>query len=46
MLDLNKDVKPGDALVVFGKKKALAVSAQLLKNNIKTSTYIEMHPLE
>ena len=35
--DLNKDVKPGDALVVFGKKKALAVSAQLLNNNIKTS---------
>ena len=35
--DLNKDVKKGDALVVFGKKKALAVSAQLLNNNIKTS---------
>lgn len=35
--DLNKDVKSGDALVVFGKKKALAVSAQLLNNNIKTS---------
>ena len=35
--DLNKDVKPGDALVVLGKKKALAVSAQLLNNNIKTS---------
>ena len=35
--DLNKDVKPGDALVVFGKRKALAVSAQLLNNNIKTS---------
>lgn len=35
--NLNKDVKKGDALVVFGKKKALAVSAQLLNNNIKTS---------
>lgn len=35
--DLNKDVKKGDALVVFGKRKALAVSAQLLNNNIKTS---------
>ena len=35
--DLNKDVKEGDALVVFGKRKALAVSAQLLNNNIKTS---------
>ena len=35
--DLNKDVKKGDALVVFGKKKALAVSAQLLNNDIKTS---------
>ena len=35
--DLNKDVKKGDALVVFGKRKALAVSAQLLTNNVKTS---------
>ena len=35
--NLNRDVKKGDALVVFGKKKALAVSAQLLNNNIKTS---------
>lgn len=35
--NLNKDVRKGDALVVFGKKKALAVSAQLLNNNIKTS---------
>ena len=35
--NLNKDVKKGDALVVFGKKKALAVLAQLLNNNIKTS---------
>ena len=35
--NLERDVKKGDALVVFGKKKALAVSAQLLNNNIKTS---------
>lgn len=35
--DLSKDVKKGDALVVFGKKKALAVSAELLNKNIKTS---------
>lgn len=35
--DLKKDIKKGDALVVFGKKKALAVSAELLNNNIKTS---------
>ena len=35
--NLNRDVKKGDALVVFGKRKALAVSAQLLNNNIKTS---------
>lgn len=37
VFDLEKDVKPGDALVVFGKRKALAVSAELLNNNIKTS---------
>ncbi|WP_294404130.1 DEAD/DEAH box helicase [uncultured Clostridium sp.] len=35
--DLDKDIKPGDALVVFGKRKALAVSAELLNKNIKTS---------
>ena len=35
--NLERDVKKGDALVVFGKKKALAVSAQLLNNNIRTS---------
>lgn len=35
--DLNKDVKQGDALVVFGKRKALAVCAELLNKNIKTS---------
>lgn len=35
--DLKKDIKQGDALVVFGKKKALAVSAELLNNNVKTS---------
>lgn len=35
--NLERDVKKGDALGVFGKKKALAVSAQLLNNNIKTS---------
>ncbi|WP_375792439.1 helicase-related protein [Clostridium chauvoei] len=35
--ELKNDVKKGDALVVFGKKKALAVSAELLNNNIKTS---------
>ena len=35
--NLERDVKKGDALVVFGKKNALAVSAQLLNNNIKTS---------
>lgn len=35
--DLKNDIKKGDALVVFGKKKALAVSAELLNNNIKTS---------
>ena len=34
--DLNKDVKKGDVLVVFGKKKVLVVSVQLLNNNIKT----------
>ena len=37
IFDLDKDVKAGDALVVFGKRKALAVSAELLNNNIKTS---------
>lgn len=37
VFDLNNDVKPGDALVVFGKRKALAVSAELLNKNIKTS---------
>lgn len=35
--DLNRDVKKGDALVVFGKRKALAVCAELLNKNIKTS---------
>lgn len=35
--DLKRDIKKGDALVVFGKKKALAVSAELLNSNIKTS---------
>lgn len=35
--NLKTDIKKGDALVVFGKKKALAVSAELLNNNIKTS---------
>ncbi|MGL5416501.1 MAG: helicase-related protein [Clostridium sp.] len=35
--NLKTDIKRGDALVVFGKKKALAVSAELLSNNIKTS---------
>lgn len=35
--NLKKDIKQGDALVVFGKKKALAVSAELLNNNVKTS---------
>lgn len=35
--NLNRDIKKGDALVVFGKKKALAVSAELLNSNIKTS---------
>ena len=35
--DLNKDVKKGDALVVFGKRKALAVCAELLNKKIKTS---------
>lgn len=37
VFDLDKDIKPGDALVVFGKRKALAVSAELLNKNIKTS---------
>ena len=37
VFNLEKDVKQGDALVVFGKRKALAVSAELLNNNIKTS---------
>jgi len=37
IFDLNKDVKKGDALVVFGKRKALAVCAELLNKNIKTS---------
>lgn len=37
VFDLNRDVMPGDALVVFGKRKALAVSAELLNKNIKTS---------
>lgn len=35
--DLDRDVKSGDALVVFGKRKALAVCAELLNKNIKTS---------
>lgn len=35
--NLNRDVKKGDALVVFGKRKALAVCAELLNKNIKTS---------
>ena len=35
--NLNKDVKAGDAIVVFGKRKALAVSAEILNKNIKTS---------
>lgn len=35
--NIDTDVKPGDALVVFGKRKALAVSAELLQKNIKTS---------
>lgn len=37
VFDLNKDVKKGDALVVFGKRKALAVCAELLNKNVKTS---------
>lgn len=37
IFNLENDIKPGDALVVFGKRKALAVSAELLNKNIKTS---------